>query len=91
MLGTNWVVMPGFRPGIHEFVVPGKKVVDPRAKPEDDDRVWGSTRVKIRSRYGYSGCKHRQNSTSSSSTASGSDQAALVHSTIAGSARIRAA
>jgi hypothetical protein len=31
--------MPGFRPGIHEFGTAGKKLVDPKAKPWDDERV----------------------------------------------------
>jgi hypothetical protein len=32
------VVMPGFRPGIHEFA--GRKLVDAKAKPWHDERVW---------------------------------------------------
>jgi hypothetical protein len=31
-------VMPRLGLGIHEFGATGKKVVDPRAKPGDDDR-----------------------------------------------------
>ena len=34
---SNSVVMPGFRPGIHEFAA--QKLVDARAKPGHDDRV----------------------------------------------------
>jgi hypothetical protein len=29
--------MPGLGPGIHEFGAAGKKLVDPRAKPGDDE------------------------------------------------------
>jgi hypothetical protein len=30
----HWIVMPGFRPGIHEFAA--KKLVDAKAKPWHD-------------------------------------------------------
>jgi hypothetical protein len=33
--------MPRLGLGIHEFGGTGKKVVDPKAKPWDDDRVYG--------------------------------------------------
>jgi hypothetical protein len=34
-LSPHSVVMPGFRPGIHEFA--GQKLVDAKAKPWHDD------------------------------------------------------
>jgi len=39
------LVMPGFRPGIHEFGATIKKLVDPRAKPGDDDPVGGNAQA----------------------------------------------
>ena len=33
-------VMPRLGLGIHEFGAGGKKLVDPKAKPWDDYRVW---------------------------------------------------
>jgi hypothetical protein len=35
------VVIPGFRPGIHEFA--GNKLVDAKAKPWHDDRESGTS------------------------------------------------
>jgi hypothetical protein len=38
---ANSIVMPRLGLGIHEFGVRGKKLVDPKAKPWDDEREWG--------------------------------------------------
>ena len=37
--------MPGFRPGIHEFAA--DELVDPKAKPWDDERVFGQRGVRF--------------------------------------------
>jgi hypothetical protein len=41
MSASIFSVMPRLGLGIHEFGVAGEKLVDPKAKPWDDDRVGG--------------------------------------------------